>query len=192
MSESTVGPRAEKRQGWTKARAILAGGLVLGVGTAITLAAWSDNEWAKGLFQSGKFGIEGSTNGTTFASHPDAASAAQLDFTVAANRLSPNDTVYAGFAVRLTADSTNQAAVTMTQDTAAAIPGTTATHKIVSSATCDAAAFNASTDTATSFNLTALNAPVFVCFKVSADGTLQQGQSGSIVWDFAATSTGAI
>lgn len=191
MTESHAIGGAKKR-GWTKARAILAGGLVLGVGAAITLAAWNDGEFAKGLFQSGKFGIEGSVDGTNFAEHPDVASAATLNFSVAANRLAPGDTVYAGFAVRLTADSTNQAAVAMTQDASSAIPGTTATHKITPSATCNQAAFDASTDSGTSFNLTAINSPVFVCFKVTADNTLQQGQSGSIIWDFAATSTGAL
>src|SRR5690606_31735774 len=48
-------------------RALLAGGLVLGVGTAVTLAAWNDSEFASGTFRAGTFDLEGSTDGTTFS-----------------------------------------------------------------------------------------------------------------------------
>ncbi|MGO2139648.1 MAG: SipW-dependent-type signal peptide-containing protein [Leucobacter sp.] len=58
---------AQSRRGWTKARALLAGGLVLGVGAAVTLAAWTDNEWVRGVFGTGTFGIEGSTDGRRLA-----------------------------------------------------------------------------------------------------------------------------
>ena len=42
-------------------RAILAGGIVLGVGAAVTLAAWNASEFATGTFQAGTFTIEGAT-----------------------------------------------------------------------------------------------------------------------------------
>lgn len=60
----------QSRRGWTKARALLAGGLVLGVGAAVTLAAWTDNEWVRGVFGTGTFGIEGSTDGSAFSDNP--------------------------------------------------------------------------------------------------------------------------
>ena len=184
---------AAKQRGWTKARAILAGGLVLGVGAAITLAAWTDQEWAKGVFGSGQFGIQGATDGSTFAEHPDQASAATLNFQIGADRLAPNDTVYAGYAVRLAPGTTNQADVTVTQDDSAKIAGTTASYRYTTSATCDATAYAAGTnENGTSFELTALGTPVYLCFRVSADSTLPQGQSGTILWNFAATSTDAL
>jgi len=52
-----------------KVRAVLAGGLVLGVGAAVTLAAWNDSEFATGTFTAGTFNLEGSTDGTTFTDH---------------------------------------------------------------------------------------------------------------------------
>lgn len=186
---ANTGERGAKR-GWTKARAVLAGGLVLGVGAAITLAAWTDQEWAKGVFGSGTFGIEGSTNGASFVEHPDAASAATLDFQVDADKLAPGDDVYAGFAVRLIGASDYAADVTVAQDTSDALAGTTASYRYTTSATCDATAYGSGTDeNGTSFALTALNTPVYLCFKVSADSGLTPGSNGTIVWTFDAEST---
>ncbi|WP_255808456.1 SipW-dependent-type signal peptide-containing protein [Leucobacter aridicollis] len=70
------------RRGWTKARALLAGGLVLGVGAAVTLAAWTDNEWVRGVFGTGTFGIEGSKDGSVFSDNPTSGDPAQLSFAV--------------------------------------------------------------------------------------------------------------
>lgn len=168
---------------------MLAGGLVLGVGAAITLAAWTDQEWARGLFGSGSFGIEGSTNGTTFSEHPDSASAAVLDFQVDADAMSPGDEVYAGFAVQLIAASSYEADVVVATDTSSALVGTTASYVYTTSATCDAAAYAAGTDEdVTDFTLDAVTTPQFLCFRVTAGPTLPQGSSGSIVWTFTATS----
>ena len=58
--------------------AVLAGGLVLGVGTAVTLAAWNDSEFAKSTFTAGSFVFQGSTDGTAFADHASEAGAADL------------------------------------------------------------------------------------------------------------------
>ena len=49
-----------------KISAILAAGMVLGVGTTATLAAWNDSEYAQGSFAAGTFNLEGSTDGTTY------------------------------------------------------------------------------------------------------------------------------
>lgn len=189
MSHDLTENGVDRKRGWTKARAILAGGLVLGVGAAITLAAWTDQEWARGLFGSGSFGIEGSAGGAPFTEHPDSASAAVLDFQVDADALSPGDEVYAGFAVQLIAASVYEADVVVTTDTSAALAGTTANYVYTTSATCDETAYNAGTDEdVTTFNLDAVETPVFVCFRVTAGPTLPQGSTGSIAWTFTATS----
>lgn len=196
MTQELENERAESgsaRRGWTKARAVLAGGLVLGVGAAITLAAWTDQEWVRGVFGSGTFGIEGAANGAPFGEHPTEAGAADLAFALGTGEsgaLSPGDEVYGGFAVRLIAESDYAADVQVTQDASNAIPGTTASYVYTTSATCDAAAYAAGTDeNVGAFALTAVQDPVYLCFRVSAGSNLQPGQSGEIVWQFEATST---
>jgi predicted ribosomally synthesized peptide with SipW-like signal peptide len=52
-----------------KVAAVLAGGLVLGIGTATTLAAWTDQEQAQATFTSGVFKLMSSTDGTAFEDH---------------------------------------------------------------------------------------------------------------------------
>jgi len=111
------GPRSPK------ARALLAGGLVLGVGAAITLAAWNDSEFARGTFTAGTFNMVGSTDGTTYAEHATVGAPAMLAFTVNPTLLAPGDVVYAPFAVRLDAATTNAAVVTISN---AATSGTVA------------------------------------------------------------------
>ncbi|WP_105566222.1 SipW-dependent-type signal peptide-containing protein [Microbacterium halophytorum] len=83
-----------------RVRAILAGGIVLGVGAASTLAAWTDQEHVTATIGAGTFGIVGSADGTSFTEHASSSTAAALDFSVAASRLVPGQTVYAGFSVR--------------------------------------------------------------------------------------------
>lgn len=178
---------------FTKTRALLAGGLVLGVGAAITLAAWTDQEWATGDFASGTFSIEGSTDGVTYSEHATDLTAAVLNFAVGADALAPNDEVYAGYAVQLTAGSTNGADVEISTDTSTAIAGTSASFVYTTDATCDATAFAAGSDAgAASFSLTAVEAPTYLCFQVAAGTTLAQGQTGAITWTFTATSTAAL
>ncbi|WP_307030383.1 hypothetical protein [Arthrobacter globiformis] len=97
-----------------KVRALLASGLVLGVGAAFTLAAWTDNEWV--------FGGAGpnDTPGTkTYAmeqntlapfaeeswTHKPNPNGGGLDFTVSAASMLPGDTVYAPFQLRAKAGS---------------------------------------------------------------------------------------
>lgn len=185
-----------------RVRAILAGGLVLGVGAAITLAAWNDSEFATGIFAGGAFSIEGSTDGTAFTEHPTEAAAAPLTFEVEADNLAPSEPVYAGFAVQLTAASTYAASVDITASSAATIAASLS-YSLVETATfgCDAAAFAAGTplvtDAATTtstaadiFTLDAATAPVFLCFEVTPAANLPQASpTGTVVWEFAAEST---
>ncbi|MFD5598993.1 SipW-dependent-type signal peptide-containing protein [Leucobacter sp. NPDC058333] len=189
MASDQVQTTASPKRGWTKARAILAGGLVLGVGAAITLAAWTDNEWVTGLFGSGNFGIEGSTDGTAFTDHETEAGAAVLNFQVGADNLAPGDAVYAGFAVRLEQDSTYTADVSVAQVIDPALVGVTADYVFTTTFGCDTAAYAAGSDeNAASFTLDTLADVSYVCFRVSADDTLPQGVDGNITWDFTGVS----
>ncbi|WP_228498535.1 SipW-dependent-type signal peptide-containing protein [Plantibacter sp. VKM Ac-2876] len=185
-----------------RAKAILAGGLVLGVGAAITLAAWNDSEFATGIFAGGAFSIEGSTDGTTFSEHPTEAAAAPLTFAVEADNLAPEEPVYAGFAVQLTAASTYAATVDIEASSTAPI-ASSLTYSVVTTTTfgCDAASFAAGdalvTDAATTsstaadiFTLGAATTPVYLCFEVTPAASLPQASpSGSVVWEFSAVST---
>lgn len=185
-----------------RAKAILAGGLVLGVGAAITLAAWNDSEFATGIFAGGAFSIEGSTNGTTFSEHPTEAAAAPLTFAVEADNLAPEEPVYAGFAVQLTAASTYAATVDIEASSTAPI-ASSLTYSVVTTTTfgCDAASFAAGdalvTDAATTsstaadiFTLGAATTPVYLCFEVTPAASLPQASpSGTVVWEFSAVST---
>ena len=83
-----------------KARAILAGGVVLGVGASMTLAAWSDSEWATGTFGTGGFTFQGSTNGTDYSDHATQGTAAALNFQLDASNLTPGTSVEATYWVK--------------------------------------------------------------------------------------------
>lgn len=63
-----------------KVRAIAAGGAVLGLGAVVTLAAWSDSEFAEGIFGTGTFGIEASTADGEYGEHATEGEALQLAF----------------------------------------------------------------------------------------------------------------
>ncbi len=180
----------------------LAGGLVLGVGAAVTLAAWNDSEFVTGTFTAGTFNLQGSTtDGTTFSDHAVSPGGA-LTFTVPAAALSPTDTTQAPFAVRLAANTTNGANVVLTTEPPT---GTVTNHTYpmtihsawgcapgtITSTPITGAALNAGT---TSFALAAGSpttnpgAAVFVCFTVTAGAGLVQGQTGAAIWKFTATS----
>lgn len=111
---------ANKANGWTKGRALLAGGLVLGLGAAATLAAWTDNEWVFGGSGNGD-GTEPGTPGTgiykmeqntwtgtagaaSWVDEPDANGGA-LTFTLQPERMIPGKTVYSPLQLRAAAGS---------------------------------------------------------------------------------------
>lgn len=189
-----------------KIRAVLAGGLVLGIGAAVTLAAWNDSENATGTFAAGQFNLEGSTDGGgTWGEHPDVASAAPLAFTLNPENLAPDDVVYAPFAVRLDATTTNDATVTLAAaGTTGVITNLTYTLVSTTGTTCDADAVAGGTalvpagtavgtvPAAPTFPLTAgdgaAGTPVNLCFAVTA-GEIEQGQTGTATWEFGAEST---
>lgn len=192
-----------------KIKALLAGGLVLGVGTAVTLAAWTDYEWGNADFTAGTFNIQGSTDGTTFNDHESETGAAALNFDVGAVALSPTDTVAAPFVLQTDADTTYDATLEVTS---AAVTGVNATalsygiFEVASFADCDADATATPEDTivpagtaldsvagATTTALSAgadgtAGAPVTLCFQVTADDTLDEGQTNTATWQLTATS----
>jgi predicted ribosomally synthesized peptide with SipW-like signal peptide len=98
----------------TKIMAVLAAGIVVGVGGSYTLASWTDSEWVHAGDGTGGPGVGTST----FEVQQDAANPGPgtfadfeanpgdaLSFGVGALELSPGDTVYAPVALRTTVDS---------------------------------------------------------------------------------------
>lgn len=191
-----------------KLRAVLAAGVVLGLGATLTLAAWNDSEYARGTFSAGAFNLEGSTDGTSFSDHATAGAAATLGFTVNPANLAPGDVVYAPFAVRLAANPSTDASVTVAAVTNTGTV-TNVTYALVrtTSMTCNAAAVTGGTVVIPAGTaLSAIGSPtgwtltkgspvtnagstVFLCFAVTAGAGLVQSQTGSATWQITATST---
>jgi predicted ribosomally synthesized peptide with SipW-like signal peptide len=199
-------PRFDSKLVSHRVRAILAGGLVLGVGAVMTLASWNDSEFIKGTFTASGFSIEGSLDGTVYSDHSPIGNAAILVFTAPATALSPGDIVYAPYAVRLDSTSTSNGTVTVTsaatsgvvagltyslvktstfscnQSSAAAgvvvIPAGTAVG-VVPASTTFPVAMGAGSDA---------GAPEELCLVVTAGETLTQLQTGTATFEFAAVS----
>lgn len=108
----------------TKVRALLVGGLVLGVGAAFTLAAWTDNEWVFGnsggdngpgtLTYHMEQNTFSNTNGTgadawsdkpNIPTVPSSATDGALTFGAISAALKPGDTAYAPMQLRAAAGS---------------------------------------------------------------------------------------
>lgn len=184
------------------ALALLAGGAVLGVGGAVTLAAWNDSEFATGLFSAGQFDLEGSTTGTAFSSSPTAPGKT-LTFALDADTLAPGDVVYAPFAVQLSADSDYAADVTLAHSVSGDI-GAGLSFSLYSGGAFGAACSAATPPTGSAlvtdraadatgavdaFPLTAAATPTNLCFVVTAGDDIAQGDSGTVTWEFVGTST---
>ena len=203
--------RARRR----KVAAVLAGGLVLGVGTMATLASWNDSEFASATFTAGRFNLEGSLTGdaASFADHLGSvpSPAAGLSFSSPFDNLQPVSETYAGFALRLAPNTSNDATVSITTSLSGVVKGLSyQLVKGLSSTTCTKAAFDSAAGTAgntliassvigwatgaQSFDMikgspiTAAGSTVYVCVKVSADASIDQGQVGTGIWTFSAAS----
>lgn len=92
--------REAKRLRSRRIRAVLAGGLVLGIGATATLAAWNDSEYSSATFTAGRFDIVGASDGTTFTSHAALGTPAALSFVATPTAMAPGATTYALFSVR--------------------------------------------------------------------------------------------
>ena len=212
-NSAAAGRHRRQRPGpwFTRARALLAGGLVLGIGATLTLAAWTDTEHATGTFATSTFGIvRTATNAaspTDFADHA-AAPGATLTLGLAAGAMSPGTTVYARFAVKTTAATnvTGKVSLSAAANAAAGLgPSLQYGVKVIpATSTCDATSYGASStvivaagsplSTAGS-NPQALatlgSAAVSYCFEVTLPtGTpnTAQGTTVTPTWTFTAVS----
>lgn len=111
MNNPTDIPTGIKRK---RARAILAGGLVLGLGAAMTLAAWTDQVHVFGEFSTGDGKAQFQGNVTTDQDeaewhdyHGGPGGAGELAFSVPVQAMSPDDVVYAPVGLRTVTDSTS-------------------------------------------------------------------------------------
>ena len=86
-------------------RAVLAGGLVLGIGATATLAAWNDAEFGAATFTAGRFDLLGATDGVTYSSHATTGAAAALNFQLPPTAMAPGTTTYALFSVKTASPS---------------------------------------------------------------------------------------
>ena len=187
-------------------RAVLAGGMVVGIGAAVTLAAWNDSEFATGSFTAGSFDMVGSTDGTTFANHTSAPGAT-LPFSTNFNNLSPNTTVAAPFVLHLTPGTTTSATVSVATaagsgaaaanltygivavaNVGACVPGATGTL-VVPAGTAMSAVTGAQTfQLAKSTDAVAAGANQYLCIQVTAGSGLVQATAATGTWEFRATS----
>lgn len=105
QSESRLPRRLERRQRRAKItqrrrrqiQALLAGGLVLGVGATATVAAWTDEEHGVGTFRTGQFHIEANIGGVWQDTD-------QMQFD--ADAMFPGEDVYDSVLIRTTPNTT--------------------------------------------------------------------------------------
>lgn len=185
-----------------KIRAVLAGGLVLGVGVAVTLAAWNDSEFAEGVFGTGHFNMQGSTDGINFNDHASEAPAS-LSFTVEPSTMSPEDTVAAPFVLHLDEKTTNNAkvnvasglgsgtavdqlsyAIVQVPSLAECTPEATGTVIVPAGTVFGAANGGATFDLSKSVVSGEPGADAFLCVQVTAGQGLVQDTVATATWEF--------
>lgn len=96
--------RNQRRLRNRRIKAVLAGGLVFGIGSAATLAAWTDTEEASGSFEAGTFNIELAVDGSW-------SNTSEMTFD--ASGMYPGSKVYAPVFVRTTATATMDGELTV-------------------------------------------------------------------------------
>ena len=166
-----------------RVRALLAGGLVLGVGAAVTSAAWNDAEFATATITTSTFNTESSVGGTAYT---DNVASPGTTVTLPVGAFSPGVTGYLPVLIRTKATSIggtvalNGAVFTGTD---AASLSTAFVYRVVrTTATCDATAFTGTptwvVGTATAFTGT----PTWVVGTATASAApaLTVGQNGGV------------
>lgn len=103
-----------RQRTFTRVRAVLAGALVLGVGASVTLASWTDSEYAASTFTASTFRLESSTDNTAWR---DSTSEADATLVANAGGLSPSTSKYAWLKIRTSSASTVGGRVTLTSST---------------------------------------------------------------------------
>ena len=212
---STTASTTRKKGLSRKVRALLAGGLVLGIGAAGTLAAWNDSEFATGTFSAGVFDLQGSTTSATagYSDHASAGGAATMQFSAPFNNMSPGSVVYAPFWVRLAANTTSPATLDLVSIDSTDTTGTNSgqlsysVYAIGPTATCDATAtsgtlLGTATTLADNTSVAGATAPLPVgapttapgtatqlCFVVTAATGLGQGGVTTATWQLTATTS---
>lgn len=179
-----------------KVRAILAGGMVLGVGASLTLAAWTDDEFASGFFSAGTFVFEGSADGEVFTDNPTAPGQT-IAFEVGAANLSPGDSVSGAYTLRVGDESTTDATVVVNDDESVPAAGLTYSLIETDGHGCDADPVGAEIITDVplggasedvDLGMFEVDTPRSFCITVTADEALEQGSTATGTWQFTATS----
>lgn len=121
--ESERDDRSVRRR---KVRALLAGGLVLGVGAAVTLAAWTDNVFGQAEFSAANWNVQGNFDGTTWGEYDQTPgnAAGSFSFSTGFNAMGPGDTVYAPVSLRVGKGTTAGGAYDATVKLNGATPST--------------------------------------------------------------------
>ena len=134
-----------------KGKAILAGGVVLGLGAAVTLAAWSDDVFADGTFNTtgNTFELQGAVDsvGTDFYNYDGPAGAtdvAELNFDLESlgintEEMEPSETVYAPISIATSPASKVGGTFTLGAVTATGNYADVLTYRIATEATHNAA-----------------------------------------------------
>lgn len=213
MSRHVAGPvRTAHTRRFVRLRALLAGGLVLGIGGSLTLAAWTDSEFGQATFTASVFNTQSSVDlGTTWI---DAITAGSQNFTFNPAGMSPTSTRYAPMWIRTKTGSMDGALALQGATGASGALGTALIYRVVryTTGTCDVSQFTAGatyivgaagtplaggvplTTAAAASTAVAANATpaTQLCFEVTmksdAANTLQ-GQSVTVNWEVKATSS---
>lgn len=158
-------------------RAVLASGLVFGVGAAVTLASWTDSEYASGSFQSSVFNTQSSVNGGAYADN-SASPGATVTVT---GPFAPGVSSYIPVLIQTTVNSVAGTAVlsgAVLGGTDAATLGAALVYRVVrSTASCNATAFTGS--------------PVFVVGAAGTTRALTAGQESGVTNTLAAATSTA-
>ena len=206
MSNAPTNVLAAPAENGRKVKAVLAGGLVLGIGAAVVLAAWNDSEFGTGTFTSGHFDLLGSIDGTTFTDNPVGDPAA-LSFSAPFDDLAPDDVVAAPFVLHLSTTTTDDASLTVASavgsgtaeaeltygivqvtSVAACTPTATGTVMVAAGTPLDAVGTPVPVPLTQSVDGVAPGADVFTCVQVTASPTLAQDTVAVGTWEFAAVS----
>lgn len=197
----------------TRVRAVLAGALVLGVGTTMTLASWTDSEFGSGSFSTTKFDVESSINGGT--SYADTTSGSPAVLAFSATGMSPNTQRYGNILIRTKSGSVagtlalGAATISPSGTDETTVLGAALRYRVVLTAgTCDSNAFTGSPTWVVGPTVSVLTAGAAgtvvvaaataspgtatgLCFEVSlpsgAASTLQ-GKTTTALWQVTATS----
>lgn len=187
-----------------RVRALLAGGLVLGVGASVTLAAWNDSEYASGSLTAGTFQLEGSTDGVDFSAS-DSSSPHSLSFSPASEPLFPGSTRYALFSVRSAEASLGGDVQVFSHEENTTGLGAHLTYglSVIEGTACDADTFDAGTTLVEPGSALSVSpgaaqdlgadqtAPVNYCLELHLPSDAEneaQGQTAAPSWEFLGTS----